>query len=172
MVALNEVIASNKRIASTFPNGLIAVFVGGTSGVGEFTVKAFAKHTTKPRVYIVGRSQEAAARIITECKQLNPAGTFEFIESDISLLKNVDDVCRQIRGKETAINLLFQSQGTMGFKKGTALELVCVAHLLRKICRNSGRVTSWRRSFSVLSSTVHFKSSATYPKSEPSSPCC
>jgi NAD(P)-dependent dehydrogenase (short-subunit alcohol dehydrogenase family) len=118
MVALNEVIASNERIASTFPDGLVAVFIGGTSGVGELTVKAFAKYTTKPRIYIVGRSQEAASRIITESKQLNSDGTFEFIKSDISLLQNVDDVCRQIKSKETAINILVQSQGTMGFKKG------------------------------------------------------
>jgi len=117
MVALSEIIASNERISSTIPDGLVAVFVGGTNGVGEYTLKAFAKYATKPQLYIVGRSQEAADRIIEECKQLNPSGKFEFIKSDISLLKNVDDVCRQIKSKETAINILFESQGTMAFNK-------------------------------------------------------
>ena len=121
MVALSEIIASNERLSSTFPDGLVAVFVGGTNGVGEYTLKAFAKYATKPRVYIVGRSQEAADRIIEECKQLNPSGKFEFMKSDISLLKNVDDVCRQIKSKETAINILFESQGTMAFDKSTLL---------------------------------------------------
>ncbi|KAK9388462.1 hypothetical protein V1515DRAFT_596924 [Lipomyces mesembrius] len=44
MVALNEVIASNERVASTFPPGLVALFVGGTSGVSEYTVKAFSRY--------------------------------------------------------------------------------------------------------------------------------
>lgn len=117
MVALSTVTASNERIASTFPPGLVAVFVGGTSGVGEYTVKTFAKYTVKPKVYIIGRSQEAADRIVNECKELNPGGAFEFIKADISLLKNVDDVCRQISSKETKINILFESQGSMGFAK-------------------------------------------------------
>jgi NAD(P)-dependent dehydrogenase (short-subunit alcohol dehydrogenase family) len=117
MVELSKVIASNERIATTFLDGLVTVFVGGTSGVGEYTVKAFAKYASNPRAYIIGRSQEAADRIIKECKQLNPGGKFEFIEADVSLLKNVDDVCRQIKEKEKAINILFESQGTMTFKK-------------------------------------------------------
>jgi short-subunit dehydrogenase len=120
MVVLTKVIESNKRIASTFPDGLVAVFVGGTSGVGEYTLLKFAKYVPKPRIYIVGRSQEAPDRIIKECKRLNPDGKFEFIKSDISLLVNVDDVCRQIKSKETAINILFESQGTMSFKSSTS----------------------------------------------------
>jgi NADP-dependent 3-hydroxy acid dehydrogenase YdfG len=116
MVPLPSIITSNKHIASTFPDGLVAVFVGGTSGVGEYTLLKLAKYASKLRVYIVGRSQESADRIIKECKLLNPDGKFQFIRSDISLLANVDDVCRQIMRKETAINILFQSQGSMAFK--------------------------------------------------------
>jgi short-subunit dehydrogenase len=117
MVALLEVIKSNERIAKTFPDGLVAVFIGATNGVGEYTVKAFARYTASPRVYIVGRAQEAADRIIAECQQLNSGGKFEFIQADISLLKNIDAVCRKIKNKETAINILFQSQGNMAFNK-------------------------------------------------------
>jgi NADP-dependent 3-hydroxy acid dehydrogenase YdfG len=112
-VSFENIVESNKRI----PSGLVAVFVGGTSGAGEYTVKALAKYAPKPRVYIVGRSQNAADKIIDECTQLSPDGQFEFIQSDISLLKNVDKVCLQIKRKEAAINILFQSQGTMAFTK-------------------------------------------------------
>lgn len=121
MVALPQVLASNEHIASTFPHELVAVFVGGTSGVGEYTVKAFAKYAPKPRAYIIGRSQEAADRIIKECEQLNPNGKFEFMKADVSLLKTVDDVCRQIKSKETTINILFETQGSMAFDKSTLL---------------------------------------------------
>jgi hypothetical protein len=117
MVQLSQVIASNRRIPSGFPNGLVAVFVGGTSGVGEYTLKALAQYVgkIKLRVYIVGRSEEAASRIIKECKQLSSSGDYNFIAADVSLLKSVDEVCRQIQSKETAINILFETQGSMAF---------------------------------------------------------
>ncbi|KAI0145166.1 putative short-chain dehydrogenases/reductase [Xylariaceae sp. FL1272] len=117
MVSLADVIASNQRIASTLPKGLVAVFVGGTSGVGEYTLKAFIRYADQPRVYIVGRSQESADRIINECRTLSPKGQFEFIKADVSALKNVDEVCREIKTKESSINILFQSQGTMAFNE-------------------------------------------------------
>lgn len=115
MVALSEAIASNERIAPTFPQGLVAVFVGGTSGVGDYTVKAFAKYARGSRAYIVGRSEPNATRIMAECRALGPSNTVEFIQGDISLLNTVDDICRRIRAKETAINILFQTQGSMAF---------------------------------------------------------
>ena len=119
MVTINQARSSNVRIAETFPNGLVAVFVGGTSGVGEYTLKALAKyaHNVTLRVYIVGRSQEAANRIVKECQQIQASGKFEFLKADVSLLNTVDDVCRQIKSKETAINILFESQGAMAFSK-------------------------------------------------------
>jgi NADP-dependent 3-hydroxy acid dehydrogenase YdfG len=119
MVALQDVISSNGQIRSALPRGLVAVFVGGTSGVGEYTVKTFTKYAVAPRIYIVGRCQDAADRIMSECKEFNKDGEYEFIKADISLLKTVDDVCRLICSKETAINLLFQSQGSMAYNTGT-----------------------------------------------------
>lgn len=113
MVDLSVIQVSNSSLATCLPAGMVAVFVGATSGIGEFTLKAFAQYTKSPKVYIVGRSQDAANRIISECKILNPSGQFIFIKSDVSLLKNVDDVCQQILAKENSINLLFQTQGTM-----------------------------------------------------------
>ncbi len=117
MVALDQVIGSNKRIKSTFPNGLIAVFVGGSSGIGEYTVKKLVKYAPNPRIYIVGRSQQAAHRIIQECKDINSGAYVEFIKADISLIQVVDNVCQQIKRKETSINLLFESQGSTGFSE-------------------------------------------------------
>lgn len=33
----------------------VGVFVGGTSGIGEFTLKAFARRIRRPTIYIIGR---------------------------------------------------------------------------------------------------------------------
>jgi hypothetical protein len=43
MVSLTAVQASNSCIASSLPLGLVAIFVGATSGIGEYTLKQFAK---------------------------------------------------------------------------------------------------------------------------------
>jgi short-subunit dehydrogenase len=85
--------------------------VGGTSGIGETTAREFVRYTTKPRVYIVGRSQEAADKLVPEFKKINPESHVEFIKSDVALLKNVDEVCTQIKAKEEKINLLCLSAG-------------------------------------------------------------
>lgn len=117
MVALDTVQKSNAQIATTYPAGLVAVFAGATAGIGETSLREFARHTSKPRIYIVGRSQEACDRLDADLKNVNPEGDYTFIRSDVSLLRNVDDVCRQIRDKESAINVLFISQGTLNFSK-------------------------------------------------------
>lgn len=113
MVTIEQVRASNAQIATSLPPGLVAVFVGATNGVGEATVKQFAKHTVRPRIYLVGRSKEAGNRIVAECKALNPESQLVFISKELSLLKNVDEVCQDILAKEDCINLLFLTIGTL-----------------------------------------------------------
>ncbi len=118
MVSLSEVQSSNSRISSSLPPGLVAVFVGATNGIGETSLKQFAKHARQPRVYFVGRSQEAGDRIVAECKALNSEGEYIFVKADVSLIRVVDNVCRDIKNKEKAINLLFLSAGTLVFHTG------------------------------------------------------
>ena len=121
MVSLTDVQYSNSRIASALSPGLVAVFVGATSGVGETSLKQFAKHARKPRVYFVGRSQEAGERIAAECKALNSEGMYTFIKADTSLICTVDDVCRDIKSKEKIVNLLFLSTGSLISKGMSAM---------------------------------------------------
>jgi NAD(P)-dependent dehydrogenase (short-subunit alcohol dehydrogenase family) len=115
MVALKDVQASNSQIKSTWPSGLVAVFVGSTSGIGAYALKEFAHRASKPRIYFVGRSQEAADKLLVELKSLNPGGEYIFLKCDTSLMRNIDDLCLKIKAKETAINVLFMSQGTLKF---------------------------------------------------------
>ena len=111
MVPLPLVQSSNQLIPSTLPPYLIAVFVGATSGIGEATLKQFAKHTVQPRAYFLGQSQDAGDRIAAECKALNPNGEYVFVKADVSLIRVVDEVCEGIKAKEKAINILFLSAG-------------------------------------------------------------
>ena len=111
MVSLATVRSSNALVSSKLPAGLVAVFVGGTSGIGEISLRTLVKYTSKPRIYIVGRSQDAADRISEESKALNPNGEFIFLKADVSLVRVVDEVCKEIKAREKFINLLFLSAG-------------------------------------------------------------
>ncbi|KAJ5114815.1 hypothetical protein NUU61_000574 [Penicillium alfredii] len=123
MVLLSTVHASNNRIASTLPKGLVAVFVGATSGIGEYTLKHFVQKASSPRVYLVGRSQEAGNRIVAECQALNPEGSISFAQADVGLLRGVDEVCRVIKKRESTLNILFMTQGSLTAKFATDEDL-------------------------------------------------
>lgn len=118
MIPLTAIQSSNSRIATTYPSGLVAVFVGATAGIGEYSLVEFARSAPKSRIYFVGRSDASGARIKAECDKLNPEGSCTFIKADVSLMKNVDEVCKELKSKEKTINLLFQSQGVLDFKNG------------------------------------------------------
>ncbi|KAF5869997.1 putative short-chain dehydrogenase reductase protein [Botrytis fragariae] len=138
MVPLLEIHAQTSHLLRTHPSPLIAVFVGGTSGIGTHTVlalaSAHAKNSTQPLLlFIVGRNKDAATRIIAECKELCPHGDFRFVQArDLSLLKDVDRVCEEIRrilderekvkGEKAWIDLLVMTQGVLTLSRNATKE--------------------------------------------------
>lgn len=64
-------------------------------------------------MYLVGRNETQASRIVAELRALNPEGQISFVKSDVSLLRNVDFVCDEIRAREDKVNLLVLSQGIL-----------------------------------------------------------
>ncbi|KAJ8074435.1 hypothetical protein PM082_015336 [Marasmius tenuissimus] len=122
---------------------------------------AFAKHAHNPKVYFVGRSEEAADRIVAECKKLNPGGEYIFIKADVSLMANVDEVCKEIKSKETSINVLFQSQGSFSLGTETSEGLPTILALgfasrmrfIHNLLPLIQRSTSLKRVVNVLAGT-------------------
>ncbi|KAF2752313.1 hypothetical protein M011DRAFT_516577 [Sporormia fimetaria CBS 119925] len=110
-VALTEIRAHNSTLSKALGPGLVAIFVGGTSGIGLSTARDFVRSTQSPHIYLIGRDSAAAERIIPEFTSLNPNSKTTFIKSDVSLLKNVDEACRAIKAKEDKVNLLFMTAG-------------------------------------------------------------
>jgi NADP-dependent 3-hydroxy acid dehydrogenase YdfG len=110
MVNINDVRVSNASFKES-KHSLVAVFVGATSGIGLSTLKEFARNAYKPTVYILGRSRSAAGPLLNDLTTLNPQATFCFIETEISLIKNVDKACEAIAAKEDRVDLLFMSPG-------------------------------------------------------------
>jgi hypothetical protein len=124
MVNIEDIRASNLAFKESRENyGLVAVFVGATSGIGMGTLKQFAQNANAPRVYILGRSKSAASGLLEEVKASNPKGTFEFIETEVSLIKNVDLACEEIKSKEKKVDILFMSVGflTLDGRNGAPL---------------------------------------------------
>ena len=133
MVSLPAVQAANRTLVTT--NSLVAVFVGGTAGIGTNTVKALAKShgasksTKSLRIYVIGRNKKAADAIFSECRELCPNGNFIFIKAaDLALLGDVDVVCEELMrvermeaekvGEHARIDVLCMSQAI--FKPGSA----------------------------------------------------
>lgn len=104
MVQLPTVQKAVAALVSSQP--LVAVFVGGTSGIGQNTVRELARtHGTEGpglRIYLVGRNRKTAEDTIAICRQHCPQGNFIFVQSkDLALLKDVDDMCSEITRLET-----------------------------------------------------------------------
>jgi NAD(P)-dependent dehydrogenase (short-subunit alcohol dehydrogenase family) len=100
MVNLDTVHAINRDLVQTQP--LVAVFTGGTGGIGSLTLKAFARTAAKHnacglRVYIIGRNASAAEKLMVECRSIYPEGQYHFIKvDDLSLIGDVDKACKEL----------------------------------------------------------------------------
>ncbi|KAK5111078.1 hypothetical protein LTR85_012272 [Meristemomyces frigidus] len=111
MVTLDAVRSANAK--GKLIEDPVAMFVGGTGGIGERTAKEFFKRTTKPKAYIVGRTEERGNKIVSELREINPQGEAFFIRKDISLIRSVDELCDELNKREAKINCLFMTAGYM-----------------------------------------------------------
>jgi NADP-dependent 3-hydroxy acid dehydrogenase YdfG len=116
MVNIKAIRVSNSILSdSKYGTGLVAVFVGATSGIGMGTLKQFAKLTKSPKAYIAVRSAQAARPLLKELEASNPQGAFILHETEISLMKNVDKMCDEIKQKEKKVDIVFVSPGYLSF---------------------------------------------------------
>jgi len=121
MVQLSTVHAINTSLAQ---QPLVAVFAGGTSGIGEFVLNALARFHgaggQSLRVYIVGRNSQKAEERIADCRRLCPDGDFRFVKTDLSLLWEVDAACSDILAQEAKekngrVDMLYMTQHEIQF---------------------------------------------------------
>ncbi|KAL0954223.1 hypothetical protein HGRIS_005351 [Hohenbuehelia grisea] len=91
----------------------VAVFVGGTAGLGAALAITTARYSKNPSIYIVGRSQTSADKVIAEMKAVNPDGKYGFHQCDVSLLANVRSCADTISTTLPKINYLVLSPGIL-----------------------------------------------------------
>ncbi|KAI1124148.1 hypothetical protein F5Y10DRAFT_250247 [Nemania abortiva] len=123
MVSYKEVQASNALINDTTAPR-VAIFVGGTSGIGKFTLRALVATGASTRIYLVGRkgSEERMRAFIQELHSVNTKAEVIWTEGEVALLAETKRVCDIIKTKESHIDLLFLSAGyaPFGSRKETA----------------------------------------------------
>lgn len=131
MVNIKDVRVSNAAFKASKPS-VVAVFVGATSGIGLATAKHMADASVDPTLYILGRSKISATPLLNDLAQINPQATINFIETEISLIKNVDKACEEIVSKENEVDLLFLSPGgvTFGGRVGTCCNWIACQLIL------------------------------------------
>ncbi|KAF8958568.1 NAD-P-binding protein [Flammula alnicola] len=116
MPSLSAIRSSNAAFARSFSHSPVAVFVGGTSGIGQAMAESFAEHTKgNSDIVIVGRNRAAAERILASFPSSSARGTGarEFMQCDVTLMKNVEQTTREILSRYPKINYLIMSPGIM-----------------------------------------------------------
>ncbi|KAJ7469962.1 hypothetical protein B0H11DRAFT_2042910 [Mycena galericulata] len=100
--------ASNATYSPTYIP--VAVFVGGTSGVGQAMAEAFARQTNgRAHVILVGRNARAARDIFAGLPKptADEVGCrYELVACDARSMGNVRDVCASLRSRLPRINFL------------------------------------------------------------------
>lgn len=119
MVKYADVKHVNAALGSSLPDPT-AVVVGGTQGIGLAFLNALAKHTTSPKIYIVGRNASALTTIITDLKSINSAGTYIPITvADLTLVADAHAAATQVaqhEGPSGKIDILYLSPGFLTFR--------------------------------------------------------
>ncbi|KAK1760342.1 hypothetical protein QBC47DRAFT_366907 [Echria macrotheca] len=116
MVADSEIFASNALINdATAPR--VSVFVGGTSGLGQLTIRALVGTGASVRIYLVGRksSAERSAAFIAEMQTINPKAEIIWTEAEYSLLAETKRACDFVKSRESRVDLLFLTAGYAPF---------------------------------------------------------
>ncbi|GJE87538.1 NAD(P)-dependent dehydrogenase [Phanerochaete sordida] len=117
MPSLSSIRASNLSIGSSLPYHPVAIFVGGTAGIGAGMARTFAHHRNgDAHIILVGRNRAAAEEIIASFPK--PEGKevqHEFVECDLTLMRNVRKTTAELKQRLPRVNFLVLSPGIMSF---------------------------------------------------------
>jgi NAD(P)-dependent dehydrogenase (short-subunit alcohol dehydrogenase family) len=119
MVSLEEVRHSNASLAARpKATGLVAVFVGASSGIGQSALEHFAKGTISPKIYSTARGKSAAShkKFLDELKQANPTLSYTLLHADASLVSDIDNAMDTVLEIESKVDLLLMSAGFFAFE--------------------------------------------------------
>jgi NAD(P)-dependent dehydrogenase (short-subunit alcohol dehydrogenase family) len=115
MVAIKDVKLNNTSLSSP-GSGPTAAFLGGTAGIGLATIQALLRHTSTPKIYIVGRNASKLDSLIESLKPLNAQATIvPIVTGDLTLVSSAQKAAKEIAGQESKLDLLVMSPGFLAF---------------------------------------------------------
>jgi NAD(P)-dependent dehydrogenase (short-subunit alcohol dehydrogenase family) len=125
MPSLSTVREANAQFAPSYTP--VALFVGGTSGIGQAMAEGLARYTNgNAHIIICGRNRQAAESIIASLPKPTPASdskesapssaSYEFVQCDASLMKNVGAMTTDLLARLPKINFLVLSPGYLSLK--------------------------------------------------------
>jgi NAD(P)-dependent dehydrogenase (short-subunit alcohol dehydrogenase family) len=116
MPALSLVRQTNARFQPKYTP--VAIFVGGTSGIGRGMAEVFGRYTQgKSDIVIVGRNKEAADEVFSKLpSQTSQTYKREFFRCDVTRMKNVEVATKEILNRYSKINFLILSPGFLSMK--------------------------------------------------------
>ncbi|KAJ7644821.1 NAD-P-binding protein [Roridomyces roridus] len=161
MPPLAQVLKSNAAFTpkSSKP---VALFLGGTSGIGRAMATRFAHYTKgEAHIVVVGRNQQAAQATISSFPSKTSS---EFVECDATLMKNVGATTSSLLSRLPRLNLLVLSPGffsvfagreetSEGIDKKLALLYYArwrFVHDLMPLLRNAADASEEAKVYSVL----------------------
>jgi NAD(P)-dependent dehydrogenase (short-subunit alcohol dehydrogenase family) len=89
--------------------GNVTVITGGTGVLGREIAKYLAENGAK--VIILGRKEAVGEEIVKEVNALNPAGSIEFMKTDVMNVETVKENCAAIVAKYGKIDTLLNGAG-------------------------------------------------------------
>ncbi|EPQ51734.1 NAD P-binding protein [Gloeophyllum trabeum ATCC 11539] len=124
MPSLAQVRAANAAYKPAYVP--VALFVGGTSGVGQACAKAFACVTNgNAHIIVCGRNRAAGEATIASFPKppaSSSAWKHEFVECDVSLMKNVHRTTTELLERLEKLNFLSVSPGIVTMSGRTETE--------------------------------------------------
>jgi NAD(P)-dependent dehydrogenase (short-subunit alcohol dehydrogenase family) len=101
----------------------VAVFLGGTSGIGRAMAEQLARQTNgRAHIIIMGRNKDAAEAIITSLPKTSPstppkeASEYSFIKVDATSMTEVREVAAQLKSQLLKINFIITTPGVTNLK--------------------------------------------------------